>query len=79
MIYALPFLQKKYFTNCYWKIMITPTSSWSITFKFNLGMHDWNRQQKAISLYALDNIQQTHDRREKRQQVKLACTYFHIC
>ena len=66
MIYALPFLQKKYFTKCYWKIMITPTRSWSINFKFNLGMHDWNRQQKAISLYTLDNIQQTHGRRQKR-------------
>ena len=29
-------------------------------------MHDWNRQQKAISLYTLDNIQQTHGRRQKR-------------
>ena len=38
----------------------------------SIGMHDWNRQQKAISLYALDNIQQTHGRLQKRKQVKLA-------
>ena len=35
-------------------------------------MHDWNRQQNAISLYTLDNIQQTYGRRQKRKQVKLA-------
>ena len=44
----------------------------ALLLNFNIGMHDWNRQQKTISLYALDNIQQTHGRRQKRKQVKLA-------
>ena len=39
----------------------------ALLLNFNIGM-----QQKTISLYALDNIQQTHGRRQKRKQVKLA-------
>ena len=79
MIYALPFLRKKYFTNCYWKMMITPNSSWSISFKFNLGMHDWSRQQKAISMYALDKIQQTHGSRQKRETSQVGvCEFSHL-
>ena len=61
-----PFSRRNTLRNVTKKIMITSTRSWSINFKFNLGMHDWNRKQKAISLYTLDNIQQTHGRRQKR-------------
>ena len=42
-------------------------------------MHDWSRQQKAISMYGLDKIQQTHGSRQKGKTSQVGmCEFSHL-